>query len=64
MVFVYVCCVCIIHRGGTHVNYITDQVIKYVMDKIAKTDPELKVQPGHVRYHLPLILYNSALAGI
>ncbi|ELR18016.1 DNA gyrase/topoisomerase IV, A subunit [Acanthamoeba castellanii str. Neff] len=43
-------------RGGTHVNYIADQVVKYVVDKINKTDPDLKVQPAHVKNHLTVFV--------
>jgi DNA topoisomerase-2 len=38
------------------VNYIADQVVKYVVDKINKTDPDLKVQPAQVKNHLTVFV--------
>ncbi len=36
-------------RGGTHVNYIADQIIKKVMELVSKKDKKLTIKPHQVR---------------
>lgn len=48
-------------RGGTHVNYIADQIVDHVLSKITQSDASLKVQAGHVKNHLTVFV--NALVG-
>lgn len=36
-------------RGGAHVNYIADQVSKYLLDQVKKKDKELKLNVNHIK---------------
>ena len=44
------------HRGGTHVAYIANQIIKHVQQHINKKRPELEVTANAVRPHVALFI--------
>ena len=46
-------------RGGTHVEYIAEQIVNFTVDRAAKTAKKLKVTAGQVRGHL--VLFVNAL---
>lgn len=39
-------------KGGTHVNYITEQIVEKIKEKIEKKDKNLKVKPFQIKGHL------------
>ena len=39
-------------KGGTHVNYITEQIVEKIREKIEKKDKNLKVKPFQIKGHL------------
>jgi DNA topoisomerase II len=39
-------------KGGTHVNYITDQIVERIQEKLAKKDKNLNVKPFQIKGHL------------
>ena len=39
-------------KGGTHVNYITEQIVDRIQEKIKKKDKNLKVKPFQIKSHL------------
>ncbi len=39
-------------KGGTHVNYVTDQIVKCLHERIVKKFPDLDARPNHVRNQL------------
>ena len=39
-------------KGGTHVNYITDQIVNKIQEKLEKKDKSLKVKPFQIKGHL------------
>jgi DNA topoisomerase-2 len=43
-------------NGGTHVNYIADQVVRYVADKIKKRHKSLNVTPTQIKNHLVIVI--------
>jgi DNA topoisomerase-2 len=49
-------------RGGTHVNYIADQVAKYLLEQVKKKDKDLKFTPNHIKvknYFIIIASYNN-----
>lgn len=47
-------------RGGTHVNYITDQITKYLVDLVNKKDKELKINTNHVKVRFSIRLFTPS----
>eukprot|EP01132_Coremiostelium_polycephalum_P007475 gene7475-9185_t len=43
-------------KGGTHVNFIADQVVRYVAEKIKKKHSDLEVRPMNIKHHLSLFV--------
>lgn len=39
-------------KGGTHVSYVSDQIVKALHDRIAKKYPDLDTRPAHIKNHL------------
>ena len=39
-------------RGGTHVNFITDQLVEKIQEKLLKKDKKLNVKPFQIKAHL------------
>lgn len=39
-------------KGGTHVNYIADQLVEKIIEKIKKKDKNLSIKPHHIKSHL------------
>ncbi|MCB0369694.1 MAG: hypothetical protein KDD45_09695 [Bdellovibrionales bacterium] len=40
-------------KGGTHVNYLVDQIVEKIQERIAKKDKKLaKVKPYQIKSHL------------
>jgi len=39
-------------KGGKHVDYCTEKIIKVIMEKIAKKDKNLNIKPQHIKQHL------------
>ena len=39
-------------KGGKHVDYCVDKIIKVIMEKIAKKDKNLNIKPQHIKQHL------------
>jgi len=39
-------------RGGTHVDYITNQIVEQIQEKIKKKDKNLNVKPFQIKAHL------------
>jgi DNA topoisomerase-2 len=39
-------------RGGTHVDYIANQVMEKIQEKIYKKDKNLNVKPYQIKAHL------------
>lgn len=39
-------------KGGTHVNYIIDQIVKEVRDRVKKKDKTLDPKPNLIKSHL------------
>lgn len=39
-------------KGGTHVNYITDQIVTYIAEQIKKKDGKLTVKPAQIKSQL------------
>ena len=39
-------------KGGKHVYYCTEKIIKVIMEKIAKKDKNLNIKPQHIKQHL------------
>lgn len=39
-------------KGGTHVNYITDQVVAYITEQLKKKDSKITVKPAQVKNQL------------
>ena len=47
-------------KGGTHVNYLVDQIVEKIQEKIAKKDKKLtKVKPFQIKAHLWIFLKCS-----
>ena len=36
-------------KGGTHVNYIADQVVKYIMEQLKSKDKDLRLKETHLK---------------
>jgi DNA topoisomerase-2 len=36
-------------RGGSHVNYILDQVVSFIKEQIAKVDKKLNIKPAQIK---------------
>eukprot|EP01117_Protostelium_nocturnum_P016728 TRINITY_DN6686_c0_g1_i1.p1 TRINITY_DN6686_c0_g1~~TRINITY_DN6686_c0_g1_i1.p1 ORF type:complete len:1240 (-),score=441.38 TRINITY_DN6686_c0_g1_i1:349-4068(-) len=43
-------------RGGTHVNHITDQVIRYLSEELRKRSKELRFSPAQIKNHLNIYI--------
>lgn len=43
-------------RGGTHVNYVADQLCRRIAEHVNKKHAELNVSPAHVKPHLALFI--------
>lgn len=43
-------------HGGTHVNYIADQIVKYVIERTKKGNKEINITPAQVKSQLTIIL--------
>jgi len=43
-------------RGGTHVNHITDQIIRYLADELRKKDKEFRFSPALIKNHLNIYI--------
>lgn len=43
-------------KGGTHVNYIVDQIVDRIQDKITKKDKNMKLKPFQIKGHLWIFL--------
>eukprot|EP01133_Synstelium_polycarpum_P002889 gene2889-3317_t len=43
-------------KGGSHVNFIIDQVIRYISDKIKKKHSDLEIRPMNIKHHLSLFV--------
>ncbi|EFA77223.1 DNA topoisomerase II [Heterostelium album PN500] len=43
-------------KGGSHVNFIADQVIRYIAERIKKKHPDLEVRPMNIKHHLSLFV--------
>jgi DNA topoisomerase II len=39
-------------KGGTHVSYVTDQIVKGIHEKLSKRNSDLELKPAHVRNQL------------
>ena len=39
-------------KGGKHVDYVTDKIVKAILEKIAKKQKDLTIKPQHVKQHL------------
>ena len=39
-------------KGGKHVDYCVDKIIKVIMEKIAKKDKNLNIKPQHIKQHI------------
>ena len=39
-------------KGGKHVDYCTDKIVKAIMEKIEKKEKNLTIKPQHVKQHL------------
>ena len=39
-------------KGGKHVDYVTDKIVKAILDKIEKKEKNLTIKPQHVKQHL------------
>ena len=39
-------------KGGKHVDYVTDKIVKAILEKIAKKEKNLTIKPQHVKQHL------------
>ena len=39
-------------KGGKHVDYVTDKIVKAILEKIEKKDKKLNIKPQHVKQHL------------
>ena len=40
------------YKGGKHVDYVTDKIVKVILEKIEKKEKKLTVRPQHVKQHL------------
>ncbi len=47
-------------KGGTHVNYVTDQLVKAITEKIKKKDKNCNLKPHQIKSHL-WIFVNSLI---
>ena len=45
-------------KGGTHVNYVAEQIVKTIHEKITKKCPDLDTRPAHIKNHL-FVFVNS-----
>lgn len=43
-------------RGGSHVDYITNQIVEQIQEKIKKKDKDLAVKPFQIKAHLWIFL--------
>ncbi|EGC38781.1 hypothetical protein DICPUDRAFT_28071 [Dictyostelium purpureum] len=43
-------------KGGTHVNYIAEQIVRYIADKMKKKHNDLEVRPINIKHHLALFV--------
>ena len=43
-------------RGGTHVQHVTNQLIRHISDHIAKAHPDTTVTPPMIRSHLQVFI--------
>ena len=48
------------YKGGTHVNYVTDKIVKAILDKLEKKNKQFSIKPQHVKQHL-WIFVNSQI---
>ena len=39
-------------KGGKHVDYVTDKIVKAILEKIEKKEKNLSIKPQHVKQHL------------
>ena len=46
------------YKGGTHVNYVTDKIVKAILEKLEKKNKQFTIKPQHVKQHL-WIFVNS-----
>ena len=46
-------------KGGTHVNYITDQIVKEVKARVKKKDKSLDPKPNLIKSHLWIFINCS-----
>ena len=43
-------------RGGTHITYLQDQLVKAIGDHIEKKHKKVKVKPAHIKSHISLFV--------
>ncbi|EGG25272.1 DNA topoisomerase II [Cavenderia fasciculata] len=43
-------------KGGTHVNFIADQVVRYISDRLKKKYNDLEIRPMNIKHHLALFV--------
>ncbi|GAM25461.1 hypothetical protein SAMD00019534_086360 [Acytostelium subglobosum LB1] len=43
-------------KGGAHVNFIADQLIRYIAERIKKKHADLEVRPMNIKHHLSLFV--------
>ena len=48
------------YKGGTHVNYVTDKIVKAILEKLEKKNKQFTIKPQHVKQHL-WIFVNSQI---
>ena len=48
------------YKGGTHVNYVTDKIVKAILEKLEKKNKQYTIKPQHVKQHL-WIFVNSQI---
>ena len=48
------------YKGGTHVNYVTDKIVKSILEKLEKKNKQFTIKPQHVKQHL-WIFVNSQI---
>lgn len=39
-------------KGGTHVNYLLDQIVEKVQDKIKRKEKDLEIKPFQIKAHI------------
>ncbi|KAN0050127.1 hypothetical protein ACTA71_003230 [Dictyostelium dimigraforme] len=43
-------------KGGTHVNFLADQIVRYVGEKLKKKHSDLEIRPMNIKHHLALFV--------